>query len=48
VNAVHDEIDRRLSYHPVTETTKPLFEANRAEALALAHAWADRLPAGRH
>lgn len=46
--SAHDEIDRRMSYHPVTEATKPLFEANRAEALALAHSWADRLPAGRH
>jgi len=46
--SIHDEIDNRMSYHPVTDATKPLFEANRAEFLALAHSVADRIPAGRH
>lgn len=44
----HADVTQRLSYHPVTEATKPLFEANRAEYLALAHSIVNRLPDGRH
>jgi hypothetical protein len=45
---LHADIDNRMSYHPVTDETKPLFEENRADFLALAHRVADRIPPGRH
>lgn len=45
---IHADIDNRLSYHPVTDETKPVFEENRADFLALAHRVADRVPPGRH
>jgi hypothetical protein len=32
----------------VTEATRPVFEENRADFLALAHRVADRVPVGRH
>ncbi len=46
--SIHDEIDNRMAYHPVTEATKPVFEENRADFIALPHRVADRVPAGRH
>jgi hypothetical protein len=45
---IHADIDNRMSYHPVTDETKPVFEENRADFLALAHRVADRIPPGRH
>lgn len=44
----HNVIEDNLSYHPVTDATRPLFEANREDVKAVAHAFADRLPPGRH
>lgn len=45
---IHAEIDNRMEYHPAIDTTKALYEENRADFLALAHRVADRVPAGRH
>jgi hypothetical protein len=43
----NEEIMRRMGFHPSTETTVPLYEANRSEAIALAVQWDGRLPDGR-
>lgn len=41
------EIDRRLGYHPATRETIPLYEANRAAAVALACHLDTTCPPGR-
>ena len=43
-----DQIVNNLSYHPVTDDTKPVFEANRAMVKDLALRWDATLPPGRH
>jgi len=43
-----EQIINNLSYHPVTDETKPQFEMNRASVRELALDWEARLPAGRH
>lgn len=43
----HDELERRLGFHPGTPETAPLYEANRAAALELARLWDDTLPPSR-
>lgn len=42
-----DEINRRLGFHPATEQTIPLFEANRAAVIAAATVFDETLPPGR-
>lgn len=41
------EINRRLGYHPATETTIPMFEDNRARFVELARHLDETLPPGR-
>jgi hypothetical protein len=41
------EIERRLGFHPGTEQTAPLYEANRALAKSVATAWDQNLPDSR-
>ena len=43
-----EQILNNLSYHPVTDDTKPQFELNRSQIKTLALDWEGRLPAGRH
>jgi hypothetical protein len=43
----HDELERRLGFHPGTPETAPLYEANRAAVLTVAKSWDDRLPPSR-
>lgn len=45
--ANNPEIIRRLGYHPVTEVTKPIFEANRASYIELANQIDESLPESR-
>jgi hypothetical protein len=42
-----EEINRRFGFHPATDQTIPLFEDNRARAIALASHWDETLPDGR-
>ncbi len=42
-----DEINRRLGFHPATEATIPLFEANRAAVIGVARLFDETLPPGR-
>lgn len=41
------EIERRMGFHPATDATRPVFEANRAAVIELAEQWDETLPAGR-
>lgn len=41
------EIQRRFTFKPPTEETKPLFEAVTFETLALAHKLDEMIPEGR-
>lgn len=43
----HDELERRLGFHPGTPATAPLYELNRELVLSVADAWDQALPAGR-
>lgn len=43
-----EQIENNLSYHPVTDETKPEFERNRRLIKDVALDWDGRLPAGRH
>jgi hypothetical protein len=43
-----EQILNNLTYHPVTDATKPQFEMNRASVRELALDWEARLPKGRH
>ena len=43
----HDELERRLGFHPGTPQTAPLYEANRAAVLDVAKLWDDTLPPSR-
>lgn len=41
------EIERRAGFHPATDATAPVFEANRAAVIELMVQWDETLPPGR-